>query len=327
MDKIIDILRVAGEVTRLRIIALLSQGELASAEISNVLGQSQPRVSRHLKLLSEVNIAERRLEGAWVFLKLTNDINIRKIIDPILNSIPKDDVTYLRDLKKLGEIRASREEEAKQYFETIAPEWDKLKSLHHPDEAVTEALKNIVEGQKFELHIDLGSGIGELLELMSDKAKRSEGLDRSRKMLALSRARLDENKNISLRLGDILNLPYDDEVADLVTIHQVLHYLEKPEYAIHEAARILSKNGTLLIVDFAPHNNEELRQLYNHKRLGFSTKEIEKICENYNLELIEVQNINNQIASDKALSVNIFKFKKNIGNIKIDSPIKVRNFV
>lgn len=328
MDKIIDILRVAGEVTRLRIIVLLSQGELASAEVSSVLGQSQPRVSRHLKLLAEVGIAEKRLEGAWVFLKLSNDQAIRKIIDPILQSIPIDDSTYIRDLKKLVEIRETREEEAKQFFESIAPEWEKLKSLHQPEEAVANAIKQIVANEEFSFHIDLGSGVGDLLALLSENANRSEGLDRSRKMLALARARLDDyNENISLRLGDILNLPYKDKEADLVTIHQVLHYLDKPEYAISEASRILTNNGTLIIVDFAPHNSEELRQLYNHKRLGFIPDEIIGIANNFGLKLIKLENIKNNKNEDKGLSVNIFKFKKNNDNLKIDTPITNRNFV
>lgn len=329
MDKIIEILRVAGEVTRLRIIILLSQGELAATEISSVLGQSQPRVSRHLKLIAEANIAQKRSEGAWIFLKLSNDPFVRQIIDPILKSIPSNDPELLRDLTKLREIRAVREEEAKEYFEAIAPEWERLKSLHQPDEAVAKSLKSMVKSAKFDFHVDLGSGVGDLLELMAEQCQRSEGLDRSRKMLAVARARLDDKyKNISVRLGDISNLPYNDNEVNLVTIHQVLHYLDNPEAAIKEAVRILAPNGTLLIADFAPHENEELRQLYNHKRLGFSAEEINQFAQKYGLiesgyEYIKSNNTNKDNSS---ISVNVFKFTKPPNNLKIDAPINKRNF-
>ena len=237
MDKIVDIVRAIGEPTRLRILVLLARGELAAGEMSTVLNQSQPRVSRHLKLLAEAGLLERRPEGAWVFFRLKTDGSAGRIIRAILDEVDKDDSILLRDLDRLAQVQAQREEVARAYFETAADEWHALRRLHQPEALVEARLVEAVAGQNFGLHIDLGSGTGRMIELFAPQARRAEGVDSSRKMLALARARLDDTGSgqASVRQADILGLPYEDDCADLVTIHQVLHYLPEPQAAIKEA--------------------------------------------------------------------------------------------
>ena len=326
LKDVIEILKAAGEDTRLRIIALLAQGELAAQEISNVLGQSQPRVSRHIKLLAEAGIIEKRAEGSWVFAKLSSEPKLLSIINPIINSIATDDQIILKDSIKLKDIRKAREIQAQNYFDTIAPEWESLRKLQQPEKIVEDTLISMVKNDKFDFHIDLGAGTGKILGLFSSQSKRSEGIDKSRSMLALARSRLDEinGANISIRMADIFNLPYEDNVADLVTIHQVLHYLDDARDAIKEAARVTKSNGILLIADFAPHQFEELREKHGHKRLGFDMHEIEKWCTEYGFDLIENKLVGTEKSNNAKtlLNVHVLKFKMRQKKIKIDTPIK-----
>ena len=308
MDKIVDIVRTIGEPTRLRILVLLARGELAAGEMSTVLNQSQPRVSRHLKLLAEAGLLERRPEGAWVFFRLKTDGPEGRIIRTILDEVPQDDLVLVRDLERLAQVQAQREEVARAYFETAADEWHALRRLHQPEALVEARLVEAVTGQHFGLHIDLGSGTGRMIELFAPQARRAEGVDSSRKMLALARARLDDTGSgqASVRQADILGLPYDDNCADLVTIHQVLHYLPEPQAAIKEAARILKPGGTLLIADFAPHAFEELRQAHAHRRLGFADQEVTLWCEQFGLVVEAVEHIAPD-AGQSGLAVTLWK--------------------
>lgn len=308
MDKLVDIVRAIGEPTRLRILVLLARGELAAGEMSTVLNQSQPRVSRHLKLLAEAGLLERRPEGAWVFFRLKTDGSVGRIIRAILDEVDKDDSILLRDLERLAQVQVQREELARAYFETAADEWHALRRLHQPEALVEARLVEAVAGQNFSLHIDLGSGTGRMIELFAPQARRAEGVDSSRKMLALARARLDDTGSgqASVRQADILGLPYEDNCADLVTIHQVLHYLPEPQAAIKEAARILKPGGTLLIADFAPHAFEELRQVHAHRRLGFPDHEVTNWCEQFGLVVDAVEHIAPE-AGQSGLAVTLWK--------------------
>lgn len=308
MDTIVDIVRAIGEPTRLRILVLLARGELAAGEMSTVLNQSQPRVSRHLKLLAEAGLLERRPEGAWVFFRLKTDGSAGRIIRAILGEVDKDDSVLLRDLERLAQVQVQREEVARAYFEAAADEWHALRRLHQPEALVEARLVEAVAGQKFGLHIDLGSGTGRMIELFAPQARRAEGVDSSRKMLALARARLDDTGSgqASVRQADILGLPYADDCADLVTIHQVLHYLPEPQAAIKEAARILKPGGTLLIADFAPHAFEELRQAHAHRRLGFADHEVSTWCEQFGLVVDTVEHIAPE-AGQSGLAVTLWK--------------------
>jgi ubiquinone/menaquinone biosynthesis C-methylase UbiE/DNA-binding HxlR family transcriptional regulator len=308
MDEIVEIVRAIGEPTRLRILALLSHGEMAAGEMSTVLNQSQPRVSRHLKLLAEADLIERRPEGAWVFFRLTEIGSAGKIASAILNEVSGQNFVIARDLERLAQIQAQREIQAQAYFDAAAEEWETLRRLHQPDQAVETALSAAVSKETFDFHVDLGSGTGRMLELFADHAKRAEGIDSSRKMLALARARFDGSggKALSVRQGDILALPYQDQSANLVTIHQVLHYLREPNLAIAEASRVLAVGGVLLIADFAPHSFEELREKHAHRRLGFTDQEVANWCQQAGLKIAATTHVAPLSAND-GLAVTIWK--------------------
>lgn len=293
MDHVIEILRAAGEPTRLRILALLSQGELAAGELSNVLGQSQPRVSRHLKLLGEAGLVERRPEGAWVFFRLADSGAPARLTQAVLAELSKTGFQHQRDGERLAQVRAHREKQAQAYFESAAVEWETLRRLHQPEGAVEATLLSVAGAGPFQFHVDLGAGTGRVLELFSHLASRSEGVDSSRSMLAMARAKLDEGtgSRVSVRLGNIFDLPYPEGAADLVTLHQVLHYLGEPEVAVREAARILAPGGVLLIADFAPHTFEELRERHAHRRLGFHPDEVRDWLARAGLESIEASKV------------------------------------
>lgn len=275
-DQIVDALSAAGEPTRLRILAILRRGDLAVGELAQILAQSQPRVSRHLKLLADAGLVDRAPEGAWVFFRRAREGAGAAIADVALAALDPDHPVLARDLERLGAVRAARAAAADAYFARNAGEWTALRALHQPEAQVEEALARAAGDGPFAFHLDLGAGPGRLLELFAPHAARSEGLDSSPQMLAAARAKLAGllERSVVLRHGDVYALPHADGAADLVTLCQVLHYLQEPEAAVREAARVLAPGGVLLIADFAPHDFEELRQKHAHRRLGFADEEV-----------------------------------------------------
>ena len=284
-DEAVDVLRAAGEPTRLRILALLALEELSVMELSGILEQSQPRVSRHLKLMSEAGLIERFPDGAWVFYRLPSEGARRKLADAVLDLLNETGQPD-RDYQRLETVRAEREANAAAYFERIAPRWDEISSLYAPETSVEAAVERAAGPGPFERVVDLGTGSGRMLTLLGRKAKMSIGLDLSQQMLNIarsnvSRAGLDK---VELRHGDIFATRLPAQSADLVVVHQVLHYLSDPAAAVAEAARLVSQGGRLLIVDFAPHALEFLRAEHQHRRLGFSDEEMARWREDAGLQ-------------------------------------------
>jgi ArsR family transcriptional regulator len=279
--RVVLALKAAGEQTRLRALALLTEGELAVGELAQALDQSQPRVSRHLKLLTEAGLVERAPEGAGVFYRLAGAGTIeRHLAEAALTMIDPNDPVLTRDAERLEAIRAARDEAAAQYFERNAADWDRLRALHLPEADIESAILAAAGEGPFELLVDVGVGQGRMIQLFADRVHRAEGFDTSRQMLAIARASLDDLKaKAALRFGDSYAPPVEAGAADLVTIHQVLHFLSEPGRAIQEAARLLKPGGRLLIVDFAPHDLEFLREEHAHRRLGFTDREIAEWCE------------------------------------------------
>jgi ArsR family transcriptional regulator len=271
LEALIGALKAAGERTRLRILALLAQAELTVKDLTAILGQSQPRISRHLKLLTEAGLVDRHPEGAWVFYRLTDDPT-RRIGRELAGLADADDPALIRDRERLGQVKRDHAEQARRYFAENAADWDTIRALHVAEAAVETAILDVVGPRRFDAMLDLGTGTGRLLELLHPLYSRAVGIDASTDMLAVARANLDRAgvANAQIRLGDIYNLPLTRDSFNLVTIHQVLHYLDDPERAIAEAARVLRPSGRLLIVDFAPHQLEFLRERHAHRRLGFA---------------------------------------------------------
>ena len=277
-DQAIDILRAAGEPSRLRILALLAKGELAVMELSHILDQSQPRVSRHLKLLTEAGLIERFPDGAWVFYRLTEAGDARRALDGLLALIAPEDPLLARDSDRLLGVQAGRNAEANAYFSRNAARWDEIRSLYVSEKDVEAAVRGAVGEGPYRRLIDLGSGTGRMLALLAPEAESAIGLDLSQQMLNIARGQTGEAglPNVELRHGDIFDTRLPAGHADLVVVHQVLHYLSDPAIAVAEAARLVAPGGKLLIVDFAPHRLEFLREQHQHRRLGFSDEEMRR---------------------------------------------------
>lgn len=273
---VVGALRAAGEQTRLRVLALLNEGELAVGEIAQALDQSQPRVSRHLKLLSDAGLVERAPEGAWVFYRLPRaGTTERRFADAALAMLDTEDQALTRDRERLDAVRVAREAAAAAYFERNAADWDRVRALHMPDADIDSAILSVAGHGPFDLMVDVGVGQGRMIQLFADRVRRAEGFDTSRQMLMIARASLDKHKSkVAVRVGDAYAPPTEAGSADLVTIHQVLHFLSEPGRAVREAARILKPRGRLLVVDFAPHGLEFLRSEHEHRRLGFADAEM-----------------------------------------------------
>lgn len=275
-DEMVEVLRAAGEPTRLRILALLAQEELSVMEICQILDQSQPRVSRHLKLLCEAGLIERFPDGAWVFYRPAAAGARKQFLESVLDLIEVDDRQSAGDAERLQTVRRSRSESAAAYFARNAAQWDQIRSLYVAEEAVEGAILSAAGEGPFRQLIDLGTGAGRMLTLLGPRAETAIGLDLSQQMLNIARDRVAgaNLERCELRHGDIFATRLPGEVADLVVVHQVLHYLSDPAAAVREAARLVGPGGRLLIVDFAPHHLEFLREQHQHRRLGFSDEEM-----------------------------------------------------
>jgi len=266
-----DHFQALADPTRLRILALLRVMELSVGELAQILGQSQPRVSRHLKILSDARVLERRKEGSWVFLTLADDERVEPmfaLIDAWSDSSTQ--ALFASDSARTENIRGERAEAANRYFSGHAEVWDQIRSLHAAETEVEGAIDEALGNQHLGRFVDIGTGTGRMIELFGPRASQAIGIDRSSEMLRLARVKLEAaGIASSLRQGDMYSLPLADQSADTIVIHQVLHYAHSPAAAIAEAARVLAPGGTLLVVDFAAHEREELRTTDAHIRLGF----------------------------------------------------------
>lgn len=269
---IAELFQSVSDPTRLRILALLSRMELSVGEIAHLLGQSQPRISRHVRILAEAGIVERRKEGSWVFLAIADPERTAPLLALIESWTDSDSrEVFERDSKRLDAVRTDRAEAAERYFEGHADVWDSIRSLHVSEAEVERAIGRALGGAEFRTLVDIGTGTGRMIELFGRQADEAIGIDRSSEMLRLARVKLDRaGVRSSLRQGDMYALPLADRSADCVIIHQVLHYAHAPADAIREASRVLAQGGTLLVVDFASHEREELRTRDSHLRLGFA---------------------------------------------------------
>ncbi len=287
LGTLVDSLKAVGESSRLRILYLLSRGDLTVSDITEILNQSQPRVSRHLKLLLDERLIGRYQEGSWAYFHLADEGFERDLVSSLIARVDPSQPPVDRDLERLSAVKRRRQERATAYFGANAESWDRIRSLHVPEEAVERAIRELVGATPFRSLLDLGTGTGRMLDILSPLYQHALGIDMSREMLTIARANLDRAgiAHAQVRQGDILAPPVERGQFDLVTVHQVLHYLEQPGLAIAEAARLLRPAGRLLVVDFAPHDLEFLREEHAHVRLGFSDRQITDWFEEAGLDL------------------------------------------
>ncbi len=308
LDTMVDTLKAAAESSRLRILLLLAHGDLTVSDVTEILGQSQPRVSRHLKLLLDAELIERYQEGSWAFFRLSDSEAAREFVHGVTSRVDLSDAVVARDRERLETVKKRRQQRATEYFSANADRWDRIRSLHVPDAAVETAMLKAVGERPFQAMADLGTGTGRLLELFAPLYRRGVGIDLSREMLAVARANLDQAgvSHAQVRQGDLYAPPIERDAFDLVTMHQVLHYLEDPALAVREAARLLRPAGRLLIVDFAPHGLEFLREEHAHLRLGFSDRQIEDWLAEAGLELVLKRDFDRRAAAAPGLTVKLW---------------------
>jgi ubiquinone/menaquinone biosynthesis C-methylase UbiE len=269
-------LKAAGEATRLRILSLLAEAELTVSDLTAILRQSQPRISRHLRLLADAGLVTRFREGSWAFFRLAEHDGAADFARGLISRLDASDMTLVRDRERLAAVRAQRASDAQDYFRRHAGEWDRIRKLHVADEAVEAAISGALMDAPINSLLDLGTGTGRMLELLGPDIQRGLGFDLSVDMLAFARARLDRAglRHCSVRQGDIYDLALPNDSFDAVVIHQVLHFLDDGARAITQAARVLRPGGRLLVVDFAPHGLEFLRDEHAHRRLGFAPETV-----------------------------------------------------
>lgn len=270
IDDLLNWLRAAGEPTRLRILALLRVRDLSVGELVQILDQSQPRLSHHLKVLTTAGLVERLPEGSWVFYRAASAGGAVNFLDSLFGQIDLSQRPFQADITELADVGDERAKSAETYFADVAETWDTIRELHSPNTAIEAALLSLAGAGPFKRMLDFGTGTGRMLALFAPLAEAAEGIDLSHQMLTVARANLEKAgvSGARVRQGNVMSTPFDDSSADLVIIHQVLHFMDAPGKVIAEAARVLKPGGKLLIVDFAPHELEFLRAEHGHHRLG-----------------------------------------------------------
>ena len=275
---LVTALKAAAEPTRLRILLLLAAGELNVKDLTLVLGQSQPRISRHLKLLSEAGLVERFREGSWVYFHISDRSAGGRLALRLVADVDPSEAAVARDRDRAEALKREREAAAQTFFETHAADWDRMRALHISEHDVETAMREALGAGPFKFFLDLGTGTGRTLELFADRYTRGLGIDVNQAMLTYARAKLTKAGRMSaqVRHGDIYALSLADRQADAIVMHQVLHFLSDPALAVREAARVLAPGGRILIIDFAPHDLEFLREAEAHERLGFPQNQVEQ---------------------------------------------------
>lgn len=296
MDTITRILKLLGHPDRLRILALLRSEELTISELVSVLELSQPRVTQYVKSLEDAQIVDRLREGSWVFSRLsTADTVAMTLTHGVLSNLPSDDAVLAADRDRLQAVRDARADQAQQFFADVANDRGRLSHEFLPQAPVEAAILEQLSGRSFESMVDLGTGSGRMLALLSDHVRRGVGIDLSPDMLRVARYTLSAPafSHVSVQQGDLSETPLETGSADLVLIHQVLHHLHRPAAALSEARRLLGQDGTLLVVDFAEHDREEFRDRFAHRRLGFSEAELSALLSDHGFTDISVSRVEN----------------------------------
>ncbi len=308
LSTLVGVLKAAGESTRLRLLALLADGDHSVKDLTEILDQSQPRVSRHLKLLADAGLIERHAEGAWAYYRLAPNGQGADLARWLTARVDANDPERRLDRARQAEIRAAQQALAADYFAHVAESWDLLKTLHVPEAAVEAAVLAELGGRQVDLLVDLGTGTGRMLEVLAPAYKNGIGVDSSREMLAVARSRLAAAglTHAHVRQGDISALDKAIGPADVVVIHQVLHYFDDPGRMLAQARRLLRPGGEILIVDFAPHDLEFLRSEHAHRRLGLSPEQMNGWASLAGLDVLAMREFPSE-SKDRGLNVCLWR--------------------
>ena len=307
LENTIQAMKALGEETRLRIMSLLAHSELNVQDIAVILGQSQPRISRHLKLLDDSGLIRRIREGNWVYCKLNHNTDFIKLIHLIDNKVFTSDEKIQLDLLRLKELKDQRQIESIDYFNRIARDWDQISKLHVNSDHIEKNIIDILRDRNhYKKIIDFGTGTGRMLEILDGYYNEAVGIDNNHHMLSIARSRIDalELKKCEIRYSDITKTLFSSNSVDLIIIHQVLHYFDNPSDVIKEASRLLKINGEVFIVDFSSPSIELLRSKLSHRRLGFSSDQMNELFEKNNIEVLGFRELKMQRDSINEDSVN-----------------------
>ena len=293
MERLLQILRAVGEDTRLRIAVLSAHSDLTVSELTDILGQSQPRISRHLKLLVEAGVLERSREGSWAYFHLARGGKAERLLGTLIDEVPLEDPVFSLDMARLEEIMAARAERAQAFFRENAKSWDRIRSLYVDEAEVEEAIVASLPEGPIGKHLDIGTGTGRILEICAEKVEQGIGIDLSPAMLAIARSRLEQAglRQCQVRHGDMYRLPFGAESFGLITLHHVLHYAEKPETAVREAARVTQPGGEVVIVDFESHEMTQLHEEHAHRWLGFDQDKVNEWLADAGLQTAKPQRL------------------------------------
>jgi len=312
MDRLLAMLRALGDPTRLRLFLILCEAELTVSELVLVMGQSQPRVSRHLKLLCDAALLQRFKEGSWVFYRAADRGEGAELRAVLARLAANDAALLAEDRRRLADVREARANVAAAFFRANAAQWERIRSLHAPEKDVETEILRLLSAAPIDSLLDAGTGTGRMLELLGPHVRRGVGIDVSPEMLAIARDRLERAhvQNCQVRLSDVFRLPFPSGNAeqgfDAALFHQVLHYLDDPQSAVVEAARVLKPGGRILIADFAPHELEFLRTELAHRRLGFSDREVQSWFDAAGLKPVASEAVGVQQARASKLTVKIW---------------------
>lgn len=287
MDLLLQALRAAGEQTRLRILALCAQHELSVTDLIQVLGQTQSRVSRHLKILVEAGLLERYQEGQWARYRLAGQGSVIPGQDSnkagislaryILQNIDMMSPVFRRDHEILTRRMDARQQRIQQFFRENAPKWEEMRAELVNQPAIDAHIRDVLLAKPVKHFLDVGTGTGKALLELGPSIGAGIGIDNSFAMLDIARNNIEESNlnNCQVRHADMTQMPYEAKTFDTALVHMVLHYSETPPLVISEIARVLTKGGRVLIIDLVRHENTEIRTALQHLWPGFDKEEME----------------------------------------------------
>ncbi len=312
IEELATVLKAAGETHRLRILALCANGDLSVNELTRILGLSQPGVSRHLRSLCDARLLERRQEGSHAYFHFSGSGAAGEITQHLISALDANCSLVMRDKWRLEQIHNERAAKSRRYFRDNARRWDQIRALYVEEERVESEIRKLTESVSTGSMLDIGTGTGRMLQVFADRVRAGVGIDLSHNMLSVARVNLSQPEfaHCSVRQSDMYSLPFDAPVFDLITLHMVLHFAERPQEALAEAARVLIGGGHLLIVDFAPHALHELRDTHAHLRLGFDTSEVKNWAAEQNLSTVATRAL-----PGESLTVNVWMLR-NSSNIR-----------
>jgi ubiquinone/menaquinone biosynthesis C-methylase UbiE/predicted transcriptional regulator len=290
MASTLNFLRLIADPTRLRLVLLLEQEELSVAELQDILGMGQSRISSHLAQLKRAGVVEDRRAGKNVYYAMAEQEvqhGSRTRVTELLHTLAKEVPETASDATALKLVLRKRKDKAREYFDELAGKFGRSYVPGRSWQALAHTLITLLPPLTV---ADLGAGEGTLSQLLAKTARQVIAIDNSPKMVEFGAALAKKHGfgNLEYRLGDIEDPPIDKGSIDLAILSQALHHAIKPDRAIAAAHRILKKGGRVVVLDLLNHRFEQARELYADHWLGFSEVQLHQWLESAGFTKIEV---------------------------------------